>query len=375
MKFVIDLGIVILNGLYFILKCFPVKNKIVYISRQMDTVPVDFRLIEKKMSEKYPHYSHVILAKTIQPGLRNKAIYSVHILRQMYHLATAKVAIIDTYCIAVSVLKQRKSLTVIQIWHALGALKKFGYSILDKGEGSSHKIAYQMKMHHNYSYVFCSSEYCRPFFSQAFNQPIEKVKVFPLPKVDLILDQAFRDGIREKIFKEYPELKMKPVIVYAPTFRKKNNQFEKGAKELIDAIDYDKYNLVVKLHPIEKISLENSKAVQDKRFTTFEMFCVADYIISDYSAVIFEAMLLHKPLFLYAFDYKKYNIDREFYVDYEKTFASFIYESADELIAAINSVNYDDEIAGKILDKMVKHHTKKSYTEDICDFIDEHVAK
>ena len=57
-------------------------------------------------------------------------------LRQMYHAATSEIVVLDTYCIIISLLKQRKSLKVIQMWHALGAMKKFGYSILDKGEGT-----------------------------------------------------------------------------------------------------------------------------------------------------------------------------------------------------------------------------------------------
>ena len=41
----------------------------------------------------------------------------------MYHLATSRACIVDTYIIPVSILKHRDELIIIQIWHALGAIK------------------------------------------------------------------------------------------------------------------------------------------------------------------------------------------------------------------------------------------------------------
>ena len=58
------------------------------------------------------------------------------LLGQMAAIASSKAVVIDTYCIAVSLLKQRKETEIIQIWHALGALKRFGRSIAgNRGEG------------------------------------------------------------------------------------------------------------------------------------------------------------------------------------------------------------------------------------------------
>ena len=104
----------------------------------------------------------------------------------MYHIATSEMVVLDTYCIAVSVLHQRKSLVVIQMWHALGAMKKFGYSILDKGEGTKRSLAEAMQMHKNYTYIFSSSEFCCRFFAEAFNASIDQMVVMPLPRLDLI---------------------------------------------------------------------------------------------------------------------------------------------------------------------------------------------
>ena len=58
--------------------------------------------------------------------------YGVHLLHCAAQLATAEVCIVDGYCIPVSVLHHRKELRVVQVWHALGAIKKFGRQALSR---------------------------------------------------------------------------------------------------------------------------------------------------------------------------------------------------------------------------------------------------
>ena len=217
---------------------------------------------------------------------------------QMYHIATSKVVILDSYCISVSVLKHKKKLCVIQMWHAMGAYKKFAYSILDKKEGSSKKIASLMRMHKNYNFVFSSSKKSSINFAEAFNIELNKVKIMPLPRVDLLTDKNNILKTKKRICSKYPCLKKKKNILYAPTFRKKYNS-KKDIYNLINAVDFDNYNLIIKLHPLSKIKIDDRRVISDNSFTTLEMGFVSDYIITDYSAVVFELALLKKPLYFY----------------------------------------------------------------------------
>ena len=365
-----------LNGIYSIFKLFPVKKKITYISRQSNVLPVDFDLVIREMKRRHPEYQQVTLIKMIGKSLPEKIGYCFHMFRQMYHIATSEMVVLDTYCIAVSVLHQRKSLVVIQMWHALGALKKFGYSILDKPEGRSAKIAACMKMHNNYSYVFTSSEYCRQYYSEAFRQPLKKIKVFPLPRIDIILNKDYQDKICEKIYKSYPRLKKegKKVIVYAPTFRKRKEEFKKGVQALLEKIDYTKYELIIKLHPIEQLLFSEEHIIFDDQYSSYEMFLVADYIITDYSAVIFEGMLFQKPIFLYAFDYDTYNKDREFYVDYLEFFKGIVFRDSESLLESIDVNDIHQDINDRVISKMIKEKSE-SYTKDICNFLIEECIK
>lgn len=370
MKVLIKAGIGILNFFYRILRFLPQKKKILYISRQMDEPNDDFLLIEERMRVICPEYGHVMLCKRLKPGLGNGIRYCFHMLVQMYHLATASAVLLDSYCIAVSTLKHRENLLVIQLWHALGALKKFGYSILDKPEGKSSRVAELMKMHCNYTYVFTSSQMCAPFFSEAFHQPADKVRSFPLPRVDLLLDSDYQEKTRERILKRYPFLsdEDKKVIVYSPTFRVEDRQEPEGLQRLIEEIDFERFQLIVKLHPLTHVSVKDERVVWDEEFSSSEMFAAADYVISDYSAILLEAMLQGKQVYLYAYDYDRYSTGRDFYIDFKSVFSDVLYESAEELMGALEEDRYDHRAAEVICRQMVRP-TDVGYTKEICDFI------
>ena len=77
-------------------------------------------------------------------------------------------------------------------------------------------------------------------------------------------------------------------------------------KKLAKAIDYDRYNLVAKFHPLSGITLRNDNVIQDKTFSTIDFCQLADAVILDYSAVVFEIAMLGKPMYFYAFDYDSY---------------------------------------------------------------------
>lgn len=368
MQLIVTIGIRIANMVYALFKLLTVQNKVVYISRQSDEAPVDFLFLKEYMEIHYPEFKNVILAKRLKGGLVSKFLYVVYMLKMMYHISTARAVILDTYCIPVSILKQREDLLVIQIWHALGAFKKFGYSIIGKEEGTKKEIADMMRMHKNYSYVFTSSEYCRPYFAEAFQQKEEKVKVMPLPRVDQLLDEKWQKQTAKKIYNAYPELKEKKVIVYTPTFRKGKNSLEEAVADLLNQVDNTEYEIVVKSHPLSELKISGKKGIIDHSFSTQEMLTVADYVITDYSATMFEALLLKKPLFFYMFDFEEYTENRDFYIDLSTMLPGVMSTSAKEIVEAIANDSFSITELESFSKKMISI-TDKSCTQSICDFV------
>jgi len=359
------------NLIYCFFKLLPIQKKITMISRQSNKKTVDFMLLEKEIRKKSPNYKVVILCKELKGGakanLRNKVSYAFHCVRQMYHIATSKIVVLDSYCILISILKHKESLKVIQMWHSMGTMKKFGYQILDKEEGSSSKIANSMKMHKNYTYVFASGEAYASLLEEGFNCGMDKIRIFSLPRVDLLTSKSYKEEIRSKIEEKYPEIKSKKNIVYCPTFRKNEKDFNSKLKEIIEKIDKDKYNLILKLHPLSKVEIEENSIINDKEFSTMDMLFIADYVISDYSCIIYEAAILEIPLYFYAFDLQKYLDTRGLTINYKEELPGVVSETIEPIIEAIESKEYNKEELQAFREKYIQNI--EDTTDKIVDFI------
>lgn len=363
MKLFIKCFKLFMNFIYSILKILKVQNKITFISRQSNEVNIDFKLIIEQLKKENQNIKVIVLSKRLEKSLWSKVKYFFHMFVQMYHIATSKVVILDSYCILVSILKHRKSLKVIQIWHALGSLKKFGYSALDKKDGRSSNIAKYMNMHKNYTYILTSSEVSKPFFKEAFNAKDEQMKVMSLPRVDFLQSKNYNKEVKDRFYNIYIETKNKKEnILYCPTQRK-NEKID--IEKIIKAVNFDKYNLIIKLHNGEELVYVDGKIINKNiNFTGMELLHVADYIITDYSAIVYEAAIVEKPVYFYDYDYDIYMNDRGWYIDYKNEMPGPIEKNIDDIIKLIENKKWDKqriiEFKNKYIQDLSSNVTKKT---------------
>lgn len=357
-----------LRVIYFFLKFLKTNDsKILLLSRQSNTKSIDFDLIEKDIHKRYSDKKVVILTKTLD---KEKILsYYFHIYKQMYHLATAKVCLLDTYIIPVSILKHKKSLVIIQLCHGIGNIKKFGRQTLKNESGKSEKLSNLMNMHGNYDYLISTSNETSKFYAEAFGMPIEKIVPIGNPKIDYILDTSKN---KKKILKKYPELNDKPVILYVPTFRTYNDDY---LRKFIKAVDLDKYNVILNIHPVTyKYHPNIEKYVDDERiyrckeFTTQELLSVADIAITDYSSFVFEGAILEIPTYLFVPDYDKYTSKNGLNVDIFKELPGCVYKDAKMLFKKIDKNNYNIEVIKNFKDKYVSNCNGNA-TKMLVDFM------
>ena len=369
-KIVLRIMIPCLNIVYFFIKLLPCRNKIVMISRQSNDVNLDFKLLGNELEKKH---KVVYLCKTLDGGVKSKFKarigYFFHMFRQMYHLATSKVCILDSYCPTVSVLKHKKRLTIIQIWHSVGTMKKFGYTVLGKKEASNMEIAKIMKMHQNYSFICASSKNYVDHVSAGFGVDKEKIKIYTLPRIDLLNDNQYEKEIKSKIYSVYPQLREKKNVVYAPTFRKDESEFNKYLNKLVQEFNFDKYNLIVKLHPLSKVIIKNKNVLVDKNFSTFDMLFVTDKLISDYSCVIYEAGVRDIPLYFYNYDIDKYLEVRGIAIDYNEL-PGYKENNPLKLVQDLDK-DYDMKELKQFIDKYVSN--KKECTKKLANKIEKYM--
>ena len=359
----------ILQGIYSLIKAVvPTRNKVTLVSRQSNNPSIDFQLLKDEFARRENPPEVVMLCKMLNKSLFGIIAYAFHMLRQMYHFAGSRVIILDSYCILASVAKHKSDLVIIQMWHCLGTTKKFGHLILGTSEGSSEKIAHALRMHANYDYIFASSNSYRKQLAAGFGSDPSKVVIKPLPHLDLLTNAEYAYEEREKVFKELGDISKKKTILYCPTFRKDESDLKKAVTTLIDAVDYEHYNLVVKLHPLSKITIEDPRVLTPRNFTTLNMLFVADAVISDYSCTIFEAGLLGIPIYFYCFDLEKYERIRGLTLDYVHECPGVVSPDINTILQAIDHQDsYDKEYLRAFVQKYVT--MTPTATKDIVDFV------
>lgn len=368
----ICIGKWLLSTIYFFIKICPTKNKVVMLSRQSNKPSIDFDLIKKEILKRTNNVEIKILCKVLKKDVKERIKYCFYILKCMYHIATSKVCILDGYSIPISILNHKKGLEIIQIWHASGAIKKFGYQSLNKKEGRGTEIARIMNMHKNYNHVMAPSKVTANFYKEAFDIERDKIFINGLPRLDYILDKnSGRKKVKE-FYKEYPKFKDKKTILYIPTFRK-NTDSTNIIKKLANNINLSKYNLIVKLHSLDK-SDGISKYIVDKKYNTYDLLKIADYIITDYSAVAFEACILNKPLYFYVYDMHEYEKARGINVDLYQEMNSSTSTDIKEILHSIEDNKYDYNELEKFRNKYIENNNNNN-TDKLVDFIFKYLDK
>lgn len=326
-----------LRVLYAPIKLFKTKNRIVYLSRQSNDKSIDMILLENAICKQLPDCEQVFRLRMIPDGIGAKIRYCLGVIGDMYYLATSKAAILDTYSITVSCLKHKKDFKVIQMWHALGAVKKFGLQSVGTKEGRDEKTSVAMCMHKNYDYVLAPSKATARFYMEAFGCDADKIKICSLPRVDEILGDT---GASARFYSENPALSHKKIVLYLPTFRERELQAVGQLKAEFSALG-DDYHLIVSPHPLFSKVKRESAFSYIGNFSTYDLMKIADIIITDYSACAFEASVLMKPLYFFVPDYSEYENERGLNVMVKDEMPSATFEKADDLCNSLKSNDYD----------------------------------
>lgn len=349
-KIIIGCFVAVLNIIYLPIKLLPAKDKITMVSRQSNVISLDFKMLRDRINADHPDVEVIVMTRKMPNEAIKLPGYFCHLIVQMYHLATSKVAITDSYGIAISVLKHKKNLEIIQIWHALGAIKRFGYQTIGKSAGHSYEVAKSLKMHKNYDHILAVSDETAKYFCEAFNVSDEKVKNLALPRAEYILteDKKKADEIRAY----YNVCEEKENILYAPTFRK-NEKIQ--IMDLIERFDFDRFNLIIKLHPLDMKSLDvpvMDGLIIDSKFLTYDLAKFCDRIITDYSALGIEVSLLNKPLYFYVYDIVEYRENPGLNVDLQNEMGKYAIESAESLTKELKK-EYDFDVLERFRNKYI----------------------
>lgn len=289
----------------------------------------------------------------------------------LFITATSKYILIDDFFPLMYVLNIRKGTKFIQVWHALGAFKRVGYSRQDIDNKNS-------LTHKNYTDTIVSSENIVDNYAEAFGIDRNKVHPLGIPRTDMFFNEDKKEEIKQQIYEKYPDFKEKRIILFAPTFRGKGRKSAHYPEEYIDLDKiYDNLEkddiFVLKLHPFIKNQLQIKEEYKDKiiDLTEYkdinELLLITNLLITDYSSVIFEYSFIENPIIFYVPDLDEYGSARSFYYDYEQYIYGSIAKTKEELVEQMKNPKVDKikikQFKDKFLNRCDGNSTKRFIEE------------
>ena len=122
------------------------SNQVAFVSLESNRLESDLKLIYDELNKDGNYTLKTVLINYNKKSLLNNFLYMLNCIKQIYIINTSKIVLITDNNYVISNFK-RDGVKVIQVWHATGAIKKFGNAI---------KREYSIK---NYDYVLANSDY------------------------------------------------------------------------------------------------------------------------------------------------------------------------------------------------------------------------
>lgn len=331
----------------------PLQGRVVLATSHADALSGNLACIRDELARRTPPVPTVTLAYRGRGGYRGRMGAVWHSLLAGYHLATARVFLVDDYFFPLYVIRRRPGTTVAQVWHASGAFKKFGYSVLDKSFGVDEEFVSRVRIHSNYDLCLVSAQSFAPYYAEAFAQPLAKfVSHLGIPRTDnLVCAEEKATRLADAVRRRYRIPRGRTVILYAPTFRGDSIGSARYHDELdiplLHSLLGQDHVLLMRLHPFVRESLQIQPELRDFTIDVSshpdinELMHASDLLITDYSSAIFEYSLLGRPMLFFAPDHEAYERERGFYFDYRSGVPGPVFETTRALAECIRAGHFD----------------------------------
>ena len=378
---------------FSICKLFPLRKKVTFITSFGDNC----QFVLDEMNKQQLPIQKVILQKsggtmhseddgqTIVLPFETKNV--IHMLRSIFHLATSKWVIIDNYFGLLAAVTFKQDVTCVQLWHAVGAIKQFGLRDPSVQNRSSRAKQRFLDVYNRFQYVVTGSDTMAQIFKTSFQLDDTQMIRTGVPRTDFFFDEKAKALSQKTFYQQFPELKQKKVILYAPTFRDDDlhsNTIGLDLDELYQELSDQDYAVVLKLHPA--VTMEED--FQQKfpgfvyqirgEFHVNDLLLITDILITDYSSIPFEFSFLNKPMLFFAYDLEQYVEQRGFWEDYVTSMPGPVVYTTKDLVKKIQLGDFQLEkvesfkhkwneystgsSSKKLVDLLFKDEVKTAYT-------------
>jgi CDP-ribitol ribitolphosphotransferase len=293
-------------------------SRVVLATARLDHLEGNLLAIDDAIRRLRPGAEIVRLLEPYGYGLVAKLRYLLRTIRGTYHVRTAGLVIVDNAYLPIHVAPHPARTTVIQVWHAPGALKRFGLDTATPPAEPERTF-----LHRHYDWVVAAGERSREPWSRALRTPVDRVLALGTPRTDPFFSPTALAAGRARVLAAHPGLSGRRVVLWAPTFRGRGRA-RTGAMGLdgprLRALLPDSdWVLAIKRHPNVDPAVQPTAGfdvVADRDDDLNDWLAAADVLLTDYSSSIFEWALLRRPLVLMVDDLEAYERDPGLYLDY-----------------------------------------------------------
>ncbi|MFG6395501.1 MAG: CDP-glycerol glycerophosphotransferase family protein [Lachnospiraceae bacterium] len=311
--------------------------------------------------------------------------YYYHSLKGIFFALRGKVYLFDNYSKDINFWQSGGALK-INMWHGIPLKKIQADNIFDKFRHPANLFEKFKNFPRNLSdekphhYVLTTSVFLKNIFSSAFNT--NNVLTSGYPRNDILVKENIINLLSKeekktlyKIKNFTKENKKNKIVLYMPTFRESELRF-------FDVININTFQeflkknhilFCVKLHPKSKLEarFRDIKAdnilVIDSGADPYIFLKLSGMLITDYSSIYFDYLLLNRPVVFFNYDLEQYlDNSRELYFDYNKFTPGEKVSSQQGLENALscfinNSVGYSNKYKTQrsIISKKVFNSTDK----------------
>ena len=284
-------------------------------------------------------------------------------------IRNAQLILCDNYFAFLGSISFTEKTKIVQLWHANGAIKKFGLEAeYAKKTLSVNKTRYQ-SVYNKFTHFVLSSEKMATIFSESFNIEFTSL-FFGYPKTDIYFDQFLRN--KTKILGKQIK-KNKKLLLYVPTYREGSASSEFNLDELSKQLD-DEWIIYVHLHPSDANFNENfinfSEQSMFSNWNLSELLFITDCLVTDYSSVPFEYTLANPngKVIYYCYDIETYNRTVGVQTDFLDWAKKDIVYSQEELINHIKASSFKS--SSKKINALWNEHVNGNSIKLLKDWIE-----
>lgn len=251
-------------------------------------------------------------------------------------------------------LRKRSGTTYLQTWHG-SAYKRMGFDETRVRMQNAPQRRRLQEAVHRFDHFLVRSEHDVNTLARAYRLPPERLLATGYPRNDALLAARARDEAEGRLPRPALADRLgipdhKRIVLYAPTFRggpgkRRRRRLPLDVARFAERFG-DRYTLLVRAHYLEAARLPvcppGTVVDVSTHHDVTELLTLADALITDYSSIMFDYVLLDRPVVLFAPDLDAYAIARGSYFDLREKAPGPVVETEDELFAVMGRLKATD---------------------------------